>query len=59
MIVLKTLAKEYGNINPHKMRIVLRDAFGTKRAWRWDDNSKELIKVRKVLDKHFNKGEAK
>lgn len=57
MIVLKQLAREYGNANPHKMRIILREAFGKKRAWRWDEKSKELTKVHKVLSKHFKKTE--
>lgn len=53
MIVLKQLAREYSDANPHKMRIILRQAFGNKRAWRWQDNDKQLAKVHKVLRKHF------
>lgn len=57
MIVLKQLARQYGDANPHKMRIILREAFGNKRAWRWQENDKQLSKVHKVLATHFKKTE--
>lgn len=56
IIVLKQLAREYSNANPHKMRILLRDEFGTQRSWRWEHDSKELAKVHVLLAKHFKKG---
>lgn len=35
MIVLKHLANEY-NLDPYKLRMMLRDKFGKRRRWRWD-----------------------
>lgn len=49
MIVLKNLVREF-DINPHKLRQILRDKFGVKHAWRWkDENDKQYKKVRQHI----------
>lgn len=54
MIVLKHLVREF-NINPHKLRQILRDKFGVKHAWRWkDENDKQYKKVRQYLMERKN-----
>lgn len=50
MIVLKHLANEF-DIQPYKLRTMLRKKFGIRRRWRWDETTeaKDLKKVREFL----------
>jgi hypothetical protein len=50
MIVLKHLAREF-NIDPFKLRRMLRDKYGDAkgRRWRWEDSDKELVRIRSYL----------
>lgn len=50
MIVLKQLAREY-DIDPYKLRAILRDEFGVRRRWRWEEDEPDLKKVRAFLKK--------
>jgi AraC-like DNA-binding protein len=50
MIVLKDLAREF-DMDPHKVRAILRDKFGEPRGrrWRWDEDDRQLTEARKLL----------
>ncbi len=48
MIVLKVLAREF-DMDPYKLRGELRRKFGVRRRWRWDEEDRELKKVREFL----------
>jgi hypothetical protein len=50
MIVLKSLAREF-DIDPHKLRALLRKKFDspTGRRWKWDEKDPELKIVRETI----------
>lgn len=49
MIVLKHLAQEF-DLDPYKLRKMLRPEFGYHRRWQWEnDNDPELKRIRKFL----------
>lgn len=48
MIVLKHLSAEF-DIDPYKLRTMLRTKFGLRRRWRWEEDDPMLKKVREFL----------
>ena len=50
MIVLKQLAREF-DMDPYKLRMTLRNEFGVRRRWRWEEEDPDLKKVRAFLKK--------
>lgn len=50
MIVLKQLAREF-DVDPYKLRMMLRTEFGVRRRWRWEEEDQDLKKVRVFLKK--------
>jgi len=47
-IVLKDLCKEF-DIDPPKLRRLLRSQYGVNNKWRWEPDSKKLKEVRKFI----------
>jgi len=58
MIVLKNLARDF-DMDPYRLRQLLRTQFGKRRRWRWNPDIPEdqaaLKEVRDFLDKHKTK----
>ena len=52
MVVLKNLSREF-NINPYKLRMMLRKEFGCHRRWSWEKEDQELKSVRDYLESYM------
>lgn len=60
MIVLKHLAREF-KLDPHKLRKLMRENFKIPagRRWQYDEDSKELKKIRQQLPGIITRGKKK
>lgn len=54
MIVLKHLANEF-DIDPYKLRMFLRNTFGKRRRWRWEETDPDLPVIKKAIADHKKK----
>lgn len=57
MIVLKQLAWEL-RIEPQPLRSILRKRLGVRKRWRWEDDSEELIMIKRNFPDWFAKTRA-
>jgi hypothetical protein len=56
MILLKHLSRDF-DVEPYKLRKILRVEFGHHRRWQWEnDNHPELKRVKKFLSTHGASG---
>ena len=53
MVVLKDLAREF-DMDPHKIRLILRQKMGYPqgRRWRWEEGDPQLEEAKKLLSKN-------
>lgn len=53
MITLKHLARDF-DLDPYRLRMLLRSKFGKRNRWRWDpdkpDDMKDLETIKKAIE---------